>query len=337
MRRVPPTARRSDGARDRLRGTFLARRLRSGVQRPEGTRRDGSGVDGRAVRAARRLVKAGLGQVMRSGATRVRDWRSREQDPPSVGSPAAGYDREILGDQPASYWTLEEASGPFADQGSAQQAGTAANTDSMTRAVAGLIADGATALQLRAGARVDAASTTHDFVGRAPFSFEFIFRADIVDSGYRRLYDKTDGYGVSREGIAIWVQDAGQGGRLALDRYAANTYGGVSSPPGSIVAGTTYHAVIVYDGAAFDLYLDGVPVISAGGSGATNDLAGNSAVLTLGELPGSSSDAGGWDGVLQKVAVYDYALSPAKVAAHSAAAEHTSPLHQAAASRRGSV
>lgn len=98
----------------------------------------------------------------------------------------------------------------------------------------------------------------------------------------------------------------------------------ISGPASSIVAGTWYHVVAVYDGTNGSLYVDGSLVASAApslhnGVGFVPNVSG---ALTI----GGRSDAGFlYQGAEDEVAIYTNALSAATIAAHYAAGTNASP------------
>jgi hypothetical protein len=82
----------------------------------------------------------------------------------------------------------------------------------------------------------------------------------------------------------------------------------------ALTAGSWYHVIATYDGAALTLYVDGIAV------GQLTGLGGPVSIGTGGiELGGYAMPGGyGFNGLLDEPAIYSHSLSPARVAAHYA-------------------
>jgi hypothetical protein len=81
----------------------------------------------------------------------------------------------------------------------------------------------------------------------------------------------------------------------------------------AVTAGTWYHVVVTYDGAALVLYMNGVAVGQVAASGPVSLGTGG---LLLGGYPATGGY--GFSGVLDEAAVYGQALTPTQVATHYA-------------------
>jgi hypothetical protein len=91
--------------------------------------------------------------------------------------------------------------------------------------------------------------------------------------------------------------------------YIGGSWQAVAATSG-ISTGQTYHLVTTYDGSFIRIYVNGVLVGTQAMTGSINDTTNN---LNVGIGLVSNSY---WDGDIDEVAVYDYALSSAQVASH---------------------
>jgi hypothetical protein len=223
-------------------------------------------------------------------------------------APTSVYRAAVLADAPLAYWRLGEKSGTVAhDETGHGYDGT--YTGTYTLGAAGALAgDPDTAVTLDGVTGEVDVGNNFDFAGQVPFSFEAWVKPAVIDSVYRHVVTKMafDVLGNPQVGTYVILQ---QGNTiLGFERWqdaATELTVETSSFP---TAGSWAHVVATYDGSAGDLYVNGVPVqasASAGGVTASgvHMLWGN--VL---------------QGVIDEIAVYDHALSAARVAAHHQAA-----------------
>ena len=235
----------------------------------------------------------------------------------TVGSP---YAAAVLGDGAVAYWRFGEASGSTAEDASGTLDATYVGPP--TLGAAGLIDDTDTAADF--DGTTDSVVVPNDALinTAGPYTartVELWFHADAV-TGRQVLWEE----GGSSRGINIYIE----GGQLHLGGWnlindGAGTPWGPVWVSGAVSAGTTYHAVLVFDGTGgrIEGFLDGVSMGSittgvgplhthagANGIGATNSNTRFPA--------GLSSAADRFAGTIDEVAIYNSALTGGQIAAH---------------------
>jgi hypothetical protein len=134
------------------------------------------------------------------------------------------------------------------------------------------------------------------------FSLETWIRPNAIPAagGWASILTKQEAYSLQFNGPRLEFTVIQNGTRRRLQ-----------APSGAIVAGTAYHVVATYDGAAQRLYVNGALVASAALSGG--------ATATNYALHLASWDGGGefFNGVIDEAAVYASALSATQVANHN--------------------
>jgi hypothetical protein len=212
------------------------------------------------------------------------------------------YVAAVLADTPLAYWRLDESAGSTVCHDASGHGNDAAVVGAVTLGVTGALAhdadtaghfDGKTG-QLDVGDKFD-------FVGLAPASIELWLKAEVIDTGYRHVETKmlyTDA-GQPDDGMYIYIH-AGQ--TLGFERWNANTtQNAVASP---LTANAWTHVVGTFDGSAMALYVNGVQVQTGGTSVA---MVANGVHMLWGQS---------FQGTLDELALYDHALSAARVQAH---------------------
>lgn len=244
-----------------------------------------------------------------SGAAKTADVHVEFQVEDPTEFVPARYSVAVLSDEPVAYWRLDESSGTTAADATGNgHDGTYIGTHSL--GADGVMQDGYDHAALELAAASSSGMQGSDwadleFVGTASFSVECWFNADSLTSGSKILVQKASsgnasGWELIVNGTDDWV---------AFTRQA--TGGNVHSAAGSVTTGTDHHAVATYDGATLRLYLDGVLVDSV----ATTVAVSSSAVdLSIGY--DSVDTTFGFDGRIDEAAVYDFALSAARIANH---------------------
>jgi concanavalin A-like lectin/glucanase superfamily protein len=212
----------------------------------------------------------------------------------------------VLADHPVGYWRLGESAGVTA---AADAAGSNPGTYSaVTLGTAGAVPGDSAATFAGAGVVTIPATSVLDLSSALSVEAWVNPTAGSENGG---IFEKTVGgrtntqYLLFLEGGAIKFR-----GRLA-GRSGTNTATGPA-----LAAGTWSHVVGTFDGATLRLYVNGALVASAGSSA----LASGSGAAFIGRLgaEGGSPSIYPFSGALDDVAVYNTALSPARVLAHYA-------------------
>jgi hypothetical protein len=214
----------------------------------------------------------------------------------------ATYAQTVLSDTPVSYWRMEETSGTAAADAKGVNAGT--YTGGPTLGQDGLIHDGTRAPRFVSGSNKVTVASSASLSPTSAITVEAWVRVEDVPPNYRRMAWKgTSAYQLRLDGtnetsrFSFFVSIGG-----ALEPRAS----GGSVP----TVGSVHHLVGTYDGAKVRLYVDGALVGQQNRTGAIDT---NSSPFEI---------ASTWNGLVDEVAVYDYALGATRVAAHYAAAPH---------------
>ena len=229
----------------------------------------------------------------------------------------AAYRASVVADvgQGGAYWRLGEATGTMA----VTEVGSIVGTYEMgvSLGVPGaLVCDNDTAIHFAAASPsyVDMGNVAAlDFPGQQAFSVEFWAKPDApAPSEPHVVVSKSNG----TEGWALRFEDPGSGGTIALRRIQA---GPADEAYAALPADGTYHHVAAtYDGTTITMYVDGV---------ADDTPVSSSKLLQPTQVPfvvGATNGGSGYPfvGDVDEVAVYDFALTDAQVAAHYHAAGH---------------
>lgn len=218
------------------------------------------------------------------------------------------YAATVLADAPRLHWRLGEASGTTAVDAAGNHPGTYAGT--VTRGLLGRSADGDTAVGFAGAGRVSTSASALEYAGRAPFTLEAWTRVDSTAGGdYGRLFSSEATTAAGRQGYNVYRCPASWSGAgttcFFAERHRDDV--GQSVGTGPLALGVWHHLVFTYDGSTMRTYADGAFV----GSGAsTSDLVSRGSGLTVG------AGRNPYTGAVDEVAVYDRALSAARVAAH---------------------
>jgi len=211
------------------------------------------------------------------------------------------YRDAVLEDRPSGYWRLADL-GTVAHDETGHVDGT--YDGACQHGVAGaLAADPDPAVQLDGVTCTVVFGDEFAFAATSPFSLE-VWVA-VTDLGYvvtketRTPVDPIDGYSIVFEGPSPVVY-----GERVVDQVITKTAAIAIAVPSAFM-----HFVHVYDGATQTFYIDGAQVSSTSDAGA---LRAYSASLQLGGLP-TRPHLGG---VMDEFAIYDHALSAARVTLH---------------------
>jgi hypothetical protein len=238
------------------------------------------------------------------------------------GAPASDYFATVLADNPLAYYHLGEASGTTAlDATPNMQDGTYGAT--VTRHQPSplvnpqAVSDGAAGFP---GGTATAATTVRSagtglLLPTAALSVELWLTSAGTNQGAVLLqFDYSSG-----KLVPVYSLSLESGHIVLLVHAAAGTTAGTLAGKTTIAAAKPYHVVGTYDGMtqAMSLYVNGV----LDGSSNTNNgdlIHGDPATSGIG-IGGSHNDgAVAWDGVIDEVALYGYALTQARVQAHYA-------------------
>lgn len=229
---------------------------------------------------------------------------------PTYGQPTTpSYDDEVLADSPLSYWKLDELGGSVAVDSVGSTDGTYVGTP--TFGLPGVA--GGTAVQMYgpSGAScLEIVSETFNFVGRLPFAFEIWVKPVAGAAGWSAAGYQPNPFN-AEWAFATFLYPLDAPG-FDTDFWRANDDEQIETDTHLISKTDFSHMVGQYDGNAISLYINGVlhgPVADTHSMSATP----NSTLY----VPGG---VGADQGVIAcRVAIYDHALSPERVAAHYAA------------------
>ncbi len=232
-------------------------------------------------------------------------------------SDAGPYAAAVLEDTPIAYWRFDDMAAPMTALDSTGHGHTLSITGTYTTGVPGALKSTPNLAFLLDGMTSRLLNTSFpEFVGTAPYTLEGWIKptesmdAELGDTMFRELFQRAafplDG---GREGYGLFLA----GGMMGLERYVdgVDEHVETTAPP----TGTFTYVVGVYDGTMLILYVNGT------GVGSQPDL-GAAAATGVAIDVGCNTYAGHGviEGVIDEFAIYDYALSPARIAAHFAAA-----------------
>lgn len=254
--------------------------LDEGVQRDEGS---GGAVGGGGAVGEGGAVGGGGAATSAGGA----------------GGDISAYAEVVLADNPVAFWRLNETAPPDANDSSPSQ------LDGLYKGSVSLGEPGAlaevdnTAIFMLGGmdTHVEVADTL-DFDGEAPMTLEAWVQQTTIDGTImaKAFYD-----GSNYQGWLLYMQ----GFRACIIREVT-----VCSTE-EVGMGEWTHVVGLFDGGVAGtvrIYVNGIEANSATSSG---PLADTSELIRIGH-----SAFGGWDGYLDEIAIYDYALSESRIMAH---------------------
>lgn len=225
-----------------------------------------------------------------------------------LGSSAAAgdYAAQVRADKPLAYYRLGERSGAIASDASGHFI-DAQYVGATTLGVPGAVSGSDTAVYLDGGnSGVTAVNAGFDFTANAPFSLEAWVAPGQHDSAYRNVFE-LEAYDASsrRQQYSLYLY--GPHGidfnRVVDDQ---NFYVSAPSPPLNVFT----HLVAVYDGSRINIYMNGSLVDSRRDA---RQSPSKNAELKIGH--GNPSEVGVL-GAIDEVAIYDSALSAARVQAH---------------------
>jgi len=222
---------------------------------------------------------------------------------------ARPYREVVLADRPVGYWRLDETSGTVAHDSSGND-NNGTITGGVTLGVPGALASADTAMAFDGAGKIATPATMQS----RSFSAECWVNVDpsVPSNNYPRFLGTA-----AFEGLSGWYIGSNGNG---VNGYYIAVESGVTSPywyqanSGDETAGVYHHVVGTYDYASnnLSLYVDGALTAHMAPASVA---AISSTALVLGAHPGGDNLTGSLD----EVAIYDYALTAAQVAAHYAA------------------
>ncbi len=226
------------------------------------------------------------------------------------GGAASRYRDEVMKDQPVGYWRLGEPAGsPLAKDEMGLHDGlySPAGNTLMLGAAGALANDPDTATNFDGNGHVNVGNF-FDFANNVSFSIELWVKPSATNDSYRRLISKetTDGYNIQ-------VAPNGNLGFAIFADGGPNVDGGIGIDVYATLEPKVYtHVVAFYDTVAIQLYVNGALVKTKTGAVTTKPrtdpfvIGGASYLTQIGDARGG----------IDEVAVYDKALSPARIVAH---------------------
>lgn len=213
---------------------------------------------------------------------------------------SSAYAQAVLNDRPTFYFRLNEASG-------------ATVTDISGRGINGSYT---AASYGQAGLLVGDTDTSVDFNGSTAFAKVLDQAALDFSSAFTLeawVRADTAGNNTILRKDSAWAIDYNTGHFRAIvwQSAAAKVTNGANV---TITGGLTFHVVGVYNGATIALYVDGAATGTPTAAVGTADATATDAYI--GSTNGTTEF---WDGRIDEVAVYDYALSATRIAAHHTA------------------
>jgi hypothetical protein len=234
---------------------------------------------------------------------------SASDAPITTDSGGSAYTAAVLADAPVAYLKLDDASGTTA-RSYIQGGPNAIYMGGITLGAAGATADGNAAATFDNTGWLDFGEV-FPFNGTAPYSLEIWMKPTLVDDSTRFVFDRGPAQAPPGEGYTVYF-----GGTylLAARTTAAAGEFGYASAMGPPKANMWTHLVVTYDGTN-RLYLDSI-LVGSQPAGAIGISAGR---LAIGNLARGQFNK--FVGSFDEVAIYDKALSGARIGAHFVAAQ----------------
>lgn len=191
---------------------------------------------------------------------------------------------------PTTWFKLNEASGNFADSGSAALTGVANGT--ITYAQAGLVYNDAdTCITLDGATEWIEAGDNYDAAGTASISIMVLVNVTVPPAS-------NDNFTVKFDGTSGWTTRLDSAGTVSMFRLTA-AGNEQADGPFVITSGARYMLLFVYNGATMTVYINGRPGTAVASS---RSLPGHATVWTIGRLGASGNYV---TGSMDEVAVWD--------------------------------
>jgi len=233
---------------------------------------------------------------------------------------SGAYAAAVLADTPLAYWKLDDATTAIADSSGNSRNGTA--TAGVTLGTAALVNDGAAsrAITLSGSNRVTVPG--FEKIGPGGYSVEYWVRVVTAPGGFFNLVGDGDG-------VDFFMMNYLTPGMAIRPHYSfGNTPVSIDST-GTLSTAQTYHIVTTWDAvnAANNgiIYINGVPDTT--GTISRNLPAAGTTGNNMIFIGYDNREPASGSYVVDEVAVYNYPLSAARVAAHYAAGALPSPVN----------
>lgn len=227
------------------------------------------------------------------------------------------YATAVLADGPLAYWRLDEPAGSATVEDATGNGNDGLYLGGFSLEQDGIVAgNGAVALDGSTG-RLNFGDR-FDFAGTSPFTLEAWIRPRALTDRYPRVFTKEGNDAAGRQGYTVFVRMAtvlSSPNTAAVERWRDQENPGAPVTDTPIPLDSFTHLVARFDGARSQLFLNGVEMDD---QASTAELVDNGGPFVIGAQSTESNDF--FDGVVDEVAVYDYALPDARVAAHYDAA-----------------
>jgi hypothetical protein len=224
-----------------------------------------------------------------------------------AGADAGAYVAEVLADSPITYLRLEETTGPQLKDQKGAHDGT--GKGAIDYGVPGVVGS---ALRFTGTSfnRIELGDA-FDFAANTPFTIELWSSVEQCDQQYRRIFWKKNG----NDGWAMSVHGTTNNGnpQCVLDFVAQNATAVQAIVSTAIPMNTWKHVVVTFDGQTLTLYIDGSP---GGVMAKPTNMIDTDGGLTVGEIDTGYNP---YRGPVDEIALYDKALTPARIVAHRAA------------------
>ena len=223
---------------------------------------------------------------------------------PSPSAPPSAWAGAVAADSPVSWWRLDETEGTAIHDAMGVNSGAIWNSPLMGQPSL-LASDADPAFRFNGTSQYLAVPSSASLSFGSTFSLEAWIRPEALPAAgaFASVVTKAESYSLQFNGprLEFTVMQGGIRRRL-------------QAPTGAVVAGTAYHVVGTYDGAAQRLYLNGTQVASVALTGPASTSTNG---LRIASWNGSKEF---FRGSVDEVAVYSTVLSASRVAAHWSAA-----------------
>ncbi len=222
----------------------------------------------------------------------------------AVVLPPNGYAAAVMNDNPSAFWRLDEGSGTNMTDYAGELDGS--YTGAFTLGAPGITSDPAVTLSGGNG-QVSYSSVLNP---SGPFTVEMW--AKLATVGTYALSSSQLRSGSSRFGYILYAFNGGSGWTVQMGNAAGVTVQIIGSTP--LVAGNWYHVALTYDGGSNAvLYTFGYVDGTANNVGGGNFIPNPSAPFEVGVRNGGAFP---FNGTLDEVAFYNYALTQAQIKNH---------------------
>lgn len=223
---------------------------------------------------------------------------------------ALTYPQVVRADAPLSYWRFGEASGSVAKDEIGATNGT--YTGAVTLGAAGAIAgDANTAAAFDGSTGYVSLGNGFGFNGVAAMSVEAWVKPGTLDNSYRRVFSKETTDGNGRQGYLMAAIASGGAGSFSFERFRD---GQTEALRATLPTGQYSHVVSTYDGATMVLYVNGAAVTSVASARSLSSISVPLNVATYSDPQLSAQEY--FPGAIDELAIYDHALTAARVLAH---------------------